>query len=217
MSAWAATRRDCDESHPHGGGQASDEASGAAPRPTPAVANRHLPKRTRPPQRRAVSDFAGQVHHRQRQPLRRPGRHHPAVSQRLCRLYVGKPSPTGAEGRRPELCCDSVSDGEARSPQASARLPTGGGETTRGVALPPHPPAVSAPRRPGRIAVPAARRPRALPSSRSSSEVWSVYFAGSAGKGSAGVVVLCRGGWCAGRLCRPRDGKVAQPARGRAG
>ena len=100
MSAWAATRRDCDESHPHGGGQASDEASGAAPRPTPAVANRHLPKRTRPPQRRAVSDFAGQVHHRQRQPLRRPGRHHPAVSQRLCPAYDRKRAPADARTPR---------------------------------------------------------------------------------------------------------------------
>src|SRR4030095_14308283 len=35
--------------HARTGGQASDEASGAAPGPTPAVANRHLQIRTRPP------------------------------------------------------------------------------------------------------------------------------------------------------------------------
>src|SRR5215210_6851236 len=35
--------------HARTGGQASDEASGAAPGPTPAITNRHLQIRTRPP------------------------------------------------------------------------------------------------------------------------------------------------------------------------
>jgi hypothetical protein len=58
---------------------------------------------------------------------------------RLCPPYDGKPSPTRAGARRPLLCCDSVSDSEAKSPQSARRrgrrrIPTGR------VALLPHPP-----------------------------------------------------------------------------
>jgi hypothetical protein len=64
-----------------GGGQASDEASGAAPRPTPTVAKRQLQSKDTRAHGAGSVCLSGRLRHRRRQPLGRPGRHDSGVSQ----------------------------------------------------------------------------------------------------------------------------------------